>query len=226
MDQSCSTEVVTSTGKFTFHKEEMSMCEAKKFCAKKGEILAPITKKEDALAIYRTIQAGTHKGCPFHNVDTIYYIGLDVTQCGKGRQDRVFTNGELWNETVHGKFYQDNIDSWNKPCVFAAMLSVFNHPFMGEWGGCYQYDTKRFICFKPAVSTKTISSDSCSSSYSERLKVSETSSIIFAMGSFAMGSLALAAVFFAFVAAKYYKKYRVVDEKYAKVQKELCLSKM
>ena len=224
MDPSCFTEVVTSTGKFTFHKETMSICEAKKFCAKKGEILAPITNKEDALAIYRTIQAGDHESCKFHYGYSEYSIGLDVTPCGKGKQDRVFTNGEVWNETVHGKLYIDNVDSWNKPCVMAEMISGTNRPLMGFWGDCYQCYDQRLICLKPAVPTKTISTDSCSSSYSEPLKVTNTSHSFFAMGF--IGCLALAAVFSTFVAAKYYRKYRVVEEKHAELKKDFCLSKM
>ena len=225
MDPNCSTEVITPTGKFTFHKNyNMSICEAKKFCAKKGEILAPITNEEDALAIYETMHAGAHAGCWFHYGDFDYFIGLDVTPCGKGKQDRVFTNGEVWNETVHGKLYIDNIDSWNKPCVFASMTSDFKRPFMGYWGDCYQSTDFRLICLKPAIPTKNISSDSCSPSSSESLKVAKTTDSLFTMGF--IGFLALAAVFFAFVATKYFKKYRDVEEKHAEVKKDLCLSNM
>ena len=77
INQSCPSEVTTPTGKFTFHNEKMSMCEAKKFCAAKGEILAPITNKEDFSAVYKTLLSGDHEGCwlqGFHK----FMIGLDI----------------------------------------------------------------------------------------------------------------------------------------------------
>ena len=62
MNQNCSTEVITASGKFTFHGQYMSRCEAKKLCAESGGILAPVTNKEDAEAIYETMRAGQHEG--------------------------------------------------------------------------------------------------------------------------------------------------------------------
>ena len=71
----------------------MSDSEARKLCAKNSGILAPITNKEDAEAIYKTIKMGQHEGCPFYQGVNKYSIGLKVTACGEGKQERVFSNG-------------------------------------------------------------------------------------------------------------------------------------
>ena len=209
MNQSCSTQVATPTGKFTFHKEKLSMCEAKKFCAGKGEILAPITNEEDFAAVHKTLRAGYHEGCWLYDRES-YFTGLDITPCGKGKQDRVFTNGVVWDRSVHGKLYFDHINSWYKPCVFAAVLPDWHQPALGLWFDCYQ-DVKSFICLKPADPTKVISSDSCNSSSSEALIVNKTDLNFFVLG--LIGFLLFSAVFLAFISLRYHRKYRDVEKK-------------
>ena len=85
----------------------MSDSEARKLCAKNSGILAPITNKEDAEAIYKTIKMGQHEGCPFYQGVNKYSIGLKVTACGKGKQKRVFSNGVVWNETLNASLCSD-----------------------------------------------------------------------------------------------------------------------
>ena len=209
INQSCPSEVTTPTGKFTFHQEKMSMCEAKKFCAAKGEILAPITNKEDFSAVYKTLLSGDHEGCWLQGFNT-FMIGLDITPCGRGKQERFFTNGEAWDQNVHGKLYFDHINSWFKPCVWASIDYDMNQPSLNMWLGCYKFP-KRFICLKPADPTKIVSSNSCAASHSEALQTAQAGQSFFAAG--LIVCLALFAVFFAFVALRYYKKYRNVEEK-------------
>ena len=218
MTPSCNTQVTTPTGKFTFQFQEMSYCEAKKVCAEKNEILAPITNRNDYDVINKAVKSGNFPGCPFHNGWQEYFLGLDVTPCGKGKQDRVFTNGEVWNEAVHGKLYVDTVDSWNQPCVFSSYSVDFRKPTIGAWSRCYQSDF-RFICLKPVVPVETkVSSESCNSQ-SEALKSSGNNHSFFALGMVAC--LASVAVVFAFIAVKYFKKYRAVEEKHAEVEKIL-----
>ena len=217
MNQSCTTQVTTPSGRFTFHEQRMSICEAKKFCAEKNEILAPITNEEDSLAIARTIREGDHEGCWFHDFQR-FFIGLDVTPCGKGKQERVFTNGEVWNPEVHDKLYADNPETWNKPCVFANFDE--DTPFIAFWEGCYE-EADNFICLKPTDPTKVVSRD-CSSN-SEALIVNKTNQSFIAVGF--VGFLALAAIFLALIATRYYKKYHNIEEKQTKVEHKLSFTK-
>ena len=216
MKPSCTTEVTTPTGRFTFYFQEMSYCEAKKFCAEKNEILAPITNQNDFDVLKKAVIDGNHPGCPFYNFDPEYLIGLDITPCGKGKQDRVFTNGEVWNEAVHGKLYLSFFDTWNDPCVFAMLDTDYNGPTLAHWVPNCRQDTIKFICLKPAVPVDAqISSESCNSQ-SEALKSSGNNHSFFALGMVAC--LASVAVVFAFIAVKYFKKYRAVEEKHAEVK--------
>ena len=217
MKPSCNTEVTTPTGKFTFHFQRMSYCEAKKFCAEKNEILAPITNRNDFDVLKKAVIAGNHPGCQFYNFDPEYLIGLDITPCGKGKQDRVFTNGEVWNEAVHGKLYLSFFDTWNDPCVFATLDSDYNGPTLAHWAPNCRQRTIKFICLKPAVPVDAqVSSESCNSQ-SEALKSSGNNQSFFALG--LVACLASVAVVFAFVAVKYFKKYRAVEEKQAQIEK-------
>ena len=216
--KSCASEVITRSGKFTFYRQEMSICEAKKFCARREGILAPITNKEDFDALHRAAKAGNHPGCQYHHGYAQYFIGLDVTPCGEGKQDRVFTNGEVWDDDVHGKLYLDRFDTWNEPCVFALFVNQLDGPSMGRWNDCYQGNFP-FICLQPSAPRNSTMSGS------KALKSSEyNDQSFFAMG--LVGCLAFAAVFFAFVATKYFKKYRAVEEKHAEVKENVRLSEL
>ena len=220
MNQSCSSEVTTPTGRFTLHQEKMSMCEAKKVCAGKGEILAPITNKEDFSAVYKTLLAGDHEGCWLQSFD-YFMTGLDITPCGKGKQERVFTNGEVWDQSVHGKLYFDHINSWFKPCVHAGIYYDLNQPALAMWLDCYQ-DAQRFICLKPADPAKVVSSDSCAAPHSEALQAVNASQSFFAVG--LIVCLALFAFCFAFIALRYHRKYRDVEEKSTEAESKLRCS--
>ena len=162
------------------------------------------------------MRSGNFPGCAFHTGWQEYLIGLDVTPCGKGKQDRVFTNGVVWNEAVHGKLYIDTADSLNEPCVFASYSVEYSKPTLGRWPDCRQ-GTFKFICLKPAEPVDAqVSSESCNSQ-SEALKSSGNNQSFFALG--LVSCLASVAVVFAFIAVKYLKKYRAVEEKQAQVEK-------
>ena len=218
MNPNCATEVTTPSGKFTFHKEMVSICEAKKFCAEKGEILAPVTNKADFDALLRVMQTGNNPSCPFHHGDIIQYAtGLDVTPCGKGKQDRVFTNGVAWSNVFHGKWYSDLQDSWHSSCVFATVCNWDNRPAVNVFDGCYQVDY-RFICLKETVPSNVSINGSCSSSFSQAISsgVSHKGNFV---GGLSIACFSIAAVFLAFIATKYHKKYQAVEEKRDEMKK-------
>ena len=212
MNPKCATEVNTPSGRFTFHKDRMSVCEAKKFCAQRGEILAPITNQADFDALHKAVVEGNNPSCPFHYMDIMLYsIGLDITPCGKGKQDRIFTNGVAWDNDVHGKLYYDY--GGNKNCLFAVMDNQYiSKPAIYSYGSeCYQ-TTQRVICLKEAVPSN-YSSTGCSGSSVSQAITSQVSYKGNFVGGLLVACLSLVGVFFAFVAIKYHKKYQAVQGK-------------
>ena len=223
MDPSCATEVTTPTGKFTFYGEIVSVCEAKKVCAEKGEILAPITNRADFEALLRVTQTGNHPSCPFHHGFFLYSIGLDVTPCGKGKQDRVFTNGVVWNNTVHGQLYSDYMNSWKSPCVMAQLATINPKPALVTFGRLCNPTYQRFICLKEAAPSNVISSGSCGSPNSQALSSDAVNYKGNFVGSLFVACLSLAAVFFAFVAIKYHKMHLSEEEKRRAMKNKLTI---
>ena len=182
--------------------------------------MAPITNKEDAEAIYKTIKMGQHEGCPFYQGVNKYSIGLKVTACGKGKQERIFSNGVVWNETLHASLYSDRIDSWNQPCVYAQFNSRYDRPQMASSRPlCYER-MLRPLCLKPAVPVEAACSDFCSKTDSVALRSSKPSNDYFSIG--IIGFLALVAALLTFLATTYYKKYRSVKDKHARLSKNIC----
>ena len=221
---SCATEVTTPTGKFTFYGEDVSVCEAKKVCAAKGEILAPITNMDDQKALYRVTQEGNHPECPFHYGHfKLYSIGLDVTPCGKGRQDRVFTNGVVWNDTVHGKLYTDYMDSRESPCVMAQLVTISPKPAVVTFGKLCRPTNQRFICLKAAAPSDVVSSGSCASPISAPSGAGNYKGHF--VGVLSAACFSLAAVFFAFAAVKYRRMYLSVEEKCDAMKNKLKYTK-
>ena len=81
---SCNTTVTTPTGVFTYHKDEVTYCEAKERCAEKGEVLAPLTNYDDVDAL-RGVADYENPNCPFHHGANghgayDYHIGLDINR--------------------------------------------------------------------------------------------------------------------------------------------------
>ena len=218
MNPKCATVVNTPTGRFTFHKKRMSVCEAKKFCAQRGEILAPVTNKADFDALYKAAREGNNPSCPFHHDDMILYsLGLDITPCGKGKQDRIFTNGVLWDKNVHEKLYTDYQDSWNSNCAYAVMNNGNPKPGIYVWFGCYQ-KIQRLICLKEAVPSNYSSYSSCSSSVSQAISSDGIYKGYFFSVVFIV-CFSIVAVFSALIAIKYHKNYLAVEEEREKMKK-------
>ena len=200
-------------------------CEAKKICASKSEILAPITNRADFDALYRVTQQGNNPSCPFHYGSPLYSIGLDVTPCGTGKQDRVFTNGVVWNNTVHGKLYSESSDSRTSPCVHSLLDTSKNKPLVRSYSSSLcRHSNPRFICLKEESPSQLVSSDSCVSSASPEAVSSEDGSLKWNLvGTSVVAFLSLAAVVSAFVAVKYYKRYRAIEEKHEEMKNHFQL---
>ena len=218
MNSSCSKEVFTATGKFTFHNEQVWICEAKKICAKNDEILAPITNKQDYDAIMKVAKMGNHPNCPFHYGDHTYFIGLDITTCGRGKQERVFTNGVAWDEDVHGKLYDDSWHIKKYNCAFAQLASWGTKPWLDFWGESCHQKTNRFLCLKPSdAPVAGTRSDSCSF---KPQAIKSNNELNFASAAI-IGFCGIASVIFSFVAVKYYQKYRTIKEKHGQMKASL-----
>ena len=160
MDPNCAAEVFTPTGRFTFYKERMSVCEAKKFCAEKGEILAPVTNEADYEALLTAAHEGNHPSCPIHYGDLLLYsLGLDITPCGEGKQERIFTNGVVWNDAVHGKLYHDYAGKTSN-CAFAQLDTMNDRPGVYDYYDHCHQTTQRYICLKEAVPSNYSSTSS------------------------------------------------------------------
>ena len=147
----CVKQVTTPSGVFTFFEEEVLKCDARKRCAEKGQILAPILSTEDAQALLR---ATVESSCEFHSHLDPYHIGLDIlkTKCGK-KEEKIFTNGVVFDEAIHGKVYRELDRHW-LDCRHAGFYGLGNPPENPLVITTYDCDEKlRYICLKPADKT-------------------------------------------------------------------------
>ena len=150
---SCINSVTTNTGTFTFHKESLTRCEAENRCLKRGEILAPVTNKEDADALVKLFESNVGKqDCTFATpYGWSYWLGLDITYSGN-RQDKVFSNGVSWNDKVHGKIYNDYLKKKHTGCpmvVFQTWFPLGAFNIVTESSSCRVRKIARYVCFKP-----------------------------------------------------------------------------
>ena len=140
----CNTSVTTPTGVFTYFDKEVTACEAKFECAKRGQILAPITNWDDLDAL-KSIAQIEHPSCKFHWGFKTYHVGLDINICGN-KQYRLFTNNVVWNKTEHRKLYRW-VGNKTEDVNIAAYSPYFKKLYI------YDSDNKaskqRFICLKP-----------------------------------------------------------------------------
>ena len=144
--RNCNTTVTTPTGVFTFHETKATYCQAKVECARRGQILAPVTNWGDLDALLSVANDKDPK-CKFHYGYNDYFVGLDVKVCG-GEETRLFTNNQPWNDTEHGDLYRW-AGSKTKDINVAAFNPYFRKLTIGEnvlKNNGYKF---RFICLKP-----------------------------------------------------------------------------
>ena len=96
----CKKTVKTSSGTFTAYNLNRYECGAERFCKDKGQILAPITTKEDKDAVAKML---SHPNCEGKNMHQSYFLGLQVSMCG-GEAHWDFSNGVKWDDETHARF--------------------------------------------------------------------------------------------------------------------------
>ena len=146
----CETSVTTPTGTFTYFSKEVSPCQAKLECLKRGQILAPITNARDRDAL-RSIAKLEDRSCKFHWGYRKYHIGLDVKKCGN-RIYRIFTNNVVYNKTLHGDLYKwrgNKSEDTNRATYTPYYEKLF---VVTDYG---MSDKLRFICLKPSANSST-----------------------------------------------------------------------
>ena len=191
----CGYTTATSSGTFTVYNKELTKCEAKRFCRDKGHILAPITTQEDKNAVLKLLDPS----CDIHKGGEIYLVGLDITPCGKS-QDRTFTNGQSYKESVHGHLYEDYNDPDTK-CPIAYFDSIIESLEISKEPQCIS-QRQRFLCLdqSTAVASPIVKDDD------HYIKLSATQAAITAGGIFiAFGCLALAT-------AKFYSQKKKLEQ--------------
>ena len=148
--RTCNTTVTTPTGVFTYHDSPVvTHCQAKVECARRNQILAPVTNWGDLNALL-SVANDKDRNCRFHYGYHDYFVGLDVTVCD-GVETRLFTNNQLWNHSEHGPMYRwtgsktkdINVALYNP--YYSTMVIAKNHIYKG-----YRF---RFICLDPSNST-------------------------------------------------------------------------
>ena len=141
------TSVETKSGKFTFYPDTIrSIHGAKDFCAKKGEILAPITNWDDFYQLRNFTDGCTNLGGL-----SSYHVGLDIVD----ERTRYFTNGEIYKESHHGSMYMPvrGVKLTTPSCFYTTFrtLPLTKHIVIVPNPGCYEQKYP-FICFKPEIS--------------------------------------------------------------------------
>ena len=92
----CSKYLTTSRGTYTFHQEYLIKAEATKFCEEKGQILAPITSKEEFDKVHNYVNNCRNLGGP-----RTYHIGLYVL----GNDMKFWSNHEKWDSAKHEQLF-------------------------------------------------------------------------------------------------------------------------
>ena len=194
---SCINSVTTKTGTFTFYNEFVTKCEAELKCLKKGELLAPITKKRDANRIMKLFKSNTGKeNCVFGtNSASSYWLGLDIT-FNKDKQEKVFSNGVRWNDKKHSKIYTDYLTEYTDCPVALFEPFAVEEPFPLVWETryCNYSQTNKYVCFKPSNIKATAE---CVTQEKENVEngiflpigVVAAAILIFAIGAFGAGVL-------------------------------------
>ena len=192
----CGYSVKTSSGTFTVYNQLLDKCAATKFCKKKGHILAPIVNDEDKTAIIKLIDPN----CDIHKGVRHYHIGLDITPCGGG-QDRVFSNGVIYDKNVHGHLYDDTFITAQEKCPLAYMHYLFttNYLLIGYKNNC-EPEPMKVICLDQSTATAS----GISQKKTENFEVSPTQALVGMGGIFiAFGCLAIATL-------KFYKQSKML----------------
>ena len=165
---------------------------------------------DDQEALYKVTTEGNHPSCPFHHGVNKYFIGLDVVQSGRMEQHREFTNGDAWNDTVHGELYTEGRWSRMSPCCYGVFDSTEYKPGVRSYPSCIRdHMPHRFICLKEAPPSQQVSIDSAVPQGSEAVS---TENMIY--GGAAVLFLVFMALLGYFASTKWFKKDKQTEIKH------------
>ena len=206
---SCKYSTTTSSGTFTVYNQFLDKCAAKKFCQKKGHILAPIVNDEDKAAITKLLDPY----CAIHRGVRYYHIGLDITPCGN-TQDRVFTNGVIYDKSVHGHLYIDEYITPKTKCPLAYMHYIWgdNRLVLGTKNNCGP-EPMKILCLDQSTATAS----AIKHNETENFIVSPVQALIAFGGVFiVVGCLALATL-------KFYRQSKMLKKELNTLNKDFGL---
>ena len=141
-------DIERPSGTFTaYFKERQNFTTAQKECAKHGQILAPITEKEDFDAIIEVLSAKNEYNLITGRDFTQYMVGLEVAY---DNSKKVFMNGVEFDQKKHGSFYKDDQyhELANGRCPLALLWPVNPNSITVKYTGC-ETEFFDYICFKP-----------------------------------------------------------------------------
>ena len=141
-------DIERPSGTFTVHyKYNHNFTAAQKECAKHGQILAPITEKEDFDAIVEVLSAENEENILTGRDFTQYMVGLEVAY---DNSKKVFMNGVEFDKEKHGAFYKDDQyhELANGRCPLALLWPMDPTAITVEYTWC-ETDFYDYICFKP-----------------------------------------------------------------------------
>ena len=169
-------DIERPSGTFTaYYNGNVNRSAAHHECAKHGQILAPITEKEDFDAIIKVLSAENEENILTGRHAWQYMVGLEVAL---DNSNKVFTNGVAFDQKKHGAFYND--DDYNElthgKCPLALLYP--RNPTSIEVKNTYcEIIMHCYICFKPKGSYCSSSDALVSES---KVKTVDVRSIFFA----------------------------------------------
>ena len=151
----CYSKVKTSTGVFTFHDEDVYKCKAKQICAAKGEVLAPLTKREDRDKLRAGLKLDDDE-CNDYLFMQSFHTGIEVEVC-EGENIGYTLTGEKIDNFDDFEWLAD--DDYKYVDTLFLPVSAFEDDLTADIvanGRSSQvtYKTK-FICLKPTSDDAT-----------------------------------------------------------------------
>ena len=154
-------KVKTSTGVFTFHEEEVKKCKAKRICAEKGEVLAPLTKHRDRKRIQKALKFDDDECFEFW-LGKRFHIGIDYDVCADEEFYPITTTGEKISSKLEKNFQFVSLIPNNKviDTSFVPVSPFYNdmrdNMSMVAFGNYVPSSEKySFACLKPTEAKTT-----------------------------------------------------------------------
>ena len=195
-------DIERPSGTFTaYYNGNVNRSAAHQECAKHGQILAPITEKEDFDAIVAVLSAENEENILTGRDWWQYLVGLEVAY---DNSHKIFTNGVEFDEEKHGSWYEN--DKHNKlegNCPLALLWPGNPTSILIRNTWCEVVE-KMYICFKPK-NRPCASSDSVVG----KINVGNTEVKSFTYAGFGTCTLVIFAIYFVF---SLYKRTKNISE--------------